>query len=383
MEVRELEQHIAALVSIEESASPFVSCYLDVERGVYRTVLDERVHLLRKTFPSVEKRRDFDSAILLIEAYLDRAINRETKGLALFARGGIQSFFLPLQFQVSVPNWIVANSLPNVYHLAEIKDTYHRYMVMLAAENSIRILAVNLGTVTQEVWDRRAEARRRDGRGWTREHYRSHLRERKKQFLHESIQVLERLMLAGGYKHLILAGNPRVTSGVRQAFSKQLTARLVDIVHASANDALTDVVRATLTSFVEQEEQESQAMVDRLLESVSTDGLAVVGARASINALRARQADVLILARDYSPDPGWVCPACQASEVDTAMPDRCPKCQRPGLTALDVKEELVRVAERNSCEVEVVNQSDALMRLGGVGCLLRYLAPGQYLPRAA
>ncbi|HBY63554.1 MAG TPA: hypothetical protein DEH78_27330 [Solibacterales bacterium] len=383
MELKELQRHITTLVTLEESEAPVVSCYLDLEAGGYRTVLGERVAVLRKALPATGKRQDFEAAIALIEEFLAQAVSRETKGLALFARGGPQPFFLPLQFRVPLPNWIAVNSLPNIYHLVELKDTYHRFVVMLAAADSIRILGVNLGAVTQQVWDRRPEVRRRVGRGWTKEHYQNHLRERTSQFLQEGTAVLERLMLTGGYRHLILAGNPGVTSRIRQGLPKQLAALLVDIVHASPNDELSDVVRATLLSFIEQEEEESVALADKLEEAIYTDRLAAAGTRASWEALRSRQADVLILAKAYSPDPGWICPACEAIEVEAPMPRTCPRCHESELQALDVKEEMVRVAELIGCGVEVVNHSDALIRLGGVGCLLRYRSPEQYRWKAA
>jgi len=383
MELKQLQHHITTLVTLAESEAPVVSCYLDLEGSGYRTVLSERAAILRKSFPATEKRQDFEAALARIEEHLDQAERRETKGLALFARGGSQPFFLPLPFGVPVPNWITVSSLPNIYHLVELKDTYHRYAVMLATADSIRILGVNLGEVTQQIWDRRPEIRRRVGRSWTKEHYQSHVLERTNQFLHEGIQVLDRLMLSGGYRHLILAGNPRVTSRIREALPKQLAAMLIDTVQASASDAVSDIVGATLLSFIEQEEQESLALADRLQEAIHTSGLAVAGTRPSWEALRARQADVLILAKSYSPDRGWVCPACEAMEVETATPDRCPRCGKPELLDLDVKEEMVRIAERTGCGVEVVNHSDSLLRLGGVGCLLRYLAPDHYERRAA
>jgi hypothetical protein len=383
MELTELQRHIAKLVTLEQSGAPVVSCYLDLESSDYRAVLDERTNLLRKTFEATKERQEFEAAVARIEEYLTERVSRSTKGLAVFARDGDQRFFLPLEFHVPVPNWIAVNSVPNIYHLVELKDTYHRYAVMLAAGDSIRILGVNLGAVTLEIWDRRPELRQRVGRSWTKEHYQSHARERTNRCLQEGIQVLERMMLAGGYKHLILAGDPRVTSRIRPALPKQLATMLVDVVHASANDAISDVVSATLLSFIEQEEQESLALVDRIRQAIYTDGLAVVGTRASWEALRASQADVLILARAYAPDAGWMCAACEAVEVDTVKPNKCPICREPEPLALDVKEAMVRLAEQIGCEVEVVNHSDWLMRLGGVGCLLRYLAPGQYHPRAA
>jgi len=37
------------------------------------------------------------------------------------------------------------NSPPDIYHLVEIKDTCHRYVVLTSAEERARILGVNLG----------------------------------------------------------------------------------------------------------------------------------------------------------------------------------------------------------------------------------------------
>jgi len=53
------------------------------------------------------------------------------------------------------------------------------------------------------------------------------------------------------------------------------------------------------------------------------------------------------------------------------------------LRQFDIKEEMVRLAEQAGCGVEVVEHSDALMQLGGVGCLLRYAAPENYREKAA
>ena len=39
---------------------------------------------------------------------------------------------------------------------------------------------------------------------------------------------------------------------------------------------------------------------------------------------------------------------------------------------LQMKGQMVKLAEQHRCEIETVHQSEALERLGGVGCLLRY-----------
>ena len=281
-----------------------------------------------------------------IEQFIDHDLLPDAKGVAIFARVGEGPFFLPLQFRVPLPNWIAASANPNIYHLIELKDTYHRYIVMISTEESARILEVNLGAVTEELWRERPELRRRVGREWTKEHYQNHRRERTNQFIKEKIKVLERLISADGHTHLILAGNPQLTARIRNALPKHLEEILIDTVVASPNDNISDVVAATLSQFIEQEEQESQAVVDTLYREIRTSGLAVVGPEASLEALQQGQADVLVLAQD--------------------MPD------------LTLREELVRLATQSQCQVEVVNFSPVLMEFGGVGCLLRYLVPEQH-----
>lgn len=66
-----------------------------------------------------------------------------------------------------------------------LEDTYHRYVVLLAARDWIRILEVNLGATTIQAWTEQPELRERVGREWTKAHYESHRRERTSRFLKE------------------------------------------------------------------------------------------------------------------------------------------------------------------------------------------------------
>jgi ribosomal protein L30E len=347
MELKNLQKHIHTLATLEETDSPVISCYLNWEVGAsgHRPVLKERGRILRQGL-SGQARQDFEEALDRIEAFITTELLPDAKGVAIFARGGAQPFFLPLQFRVPLPTWMAVNSTPNIYHLVELKDTYHRYVVMISTRESVRIVEVSLGAVTEELWRQRPELRKRVGREWTKEHYQSHRRERTSHFIKEQIKILEQLVEAGGHKHLVLAGNPHMTAQIWRALPKHLADRLIDTAVASSHNRISDVVRATLASFIEQEEQESLAIADELERESRTGGLAVVGSETSLEALKRGQADVLVLARDM-PDP-------------------------------EIREELVRLAAQNQCQVEVVSFGDFLMEFGGVGCLLRYLTPDQY-----
>ena len=103
-----------------------------------------------------------------------------------------------------------------------------------------------------------------------------------------------------------------------------------------------------------------------------SQNLAVAGSSATLDALRWGEVDTLVMVNDYQPDPGWTCTDCQAIGTEAPETSVCPKCGESTVRPLDVREALLRIAGQSECPVEVVEQSDALMSLGGVGCLLRY-----------
>lgn len=301
----------------------------------------------------------------------------------MFSRGGEKEFFLDLDFRVPLPTWVAIDTTPNIYHLVELKDTYDRYVVVLVNERNTRILEVHLGSVTEAAWAKRPDPRERGGRGLSRKHYQSHHREPNHEFTNEVVEFVDEVMSTGGYAHLILAGTPKMTALLRQALPKRLATKLIDIVPASVNDRTRDVVAATLESFVEEEQQESLAAVEKLQEEICSHGLAVAGSRASLHALRDRQVDMLVMATEYQPEPAWMCAACDMIGLQQPLPAKCPCCGSPRTHALDLKEELARLAELAGCGVEIVHDSDSLMRLGGVGCLLRFLSQETYCSAAA
>jgi rubrerythrin len=384
VDIQTLQNHVLTLAALEETDAPVVSCYLNLETGLTtaRHVLDERVRLLRKTLPLLQ-RQPFEQALSRIDSCLAAGFRADTLGSAVFSRGGGQHFFLDLRFRVPLPTWIAANSTPSIYHLVELKDTYHRYVVVLVNEHNTRIFEVHLGSITQALWAKRPELRERVGRGWTHEHYQSHRRERSLQYANEIARFLEGVMSKGGYGHLILAGAPKMTALLRQALPKRMASKLIDVVPASANDRTSDVVAATLARFIEEEQQESLAAVERLQKEICSHGLAVAGSRSSLQALKRRQVDLLVIAAEYVSEPAWICTGCDTAEVQQSRPAACPSCGCPRTRELDVKEELVRLAELAGCGVEIVHDSEILMRLGGVGCLLRFLSPNAYGRAAA
>ncbi len=373
MQLKDLKRTMRQLVTLEPTSDPVISCYINLERGAtaFRDPMDDRIRDLRRTL-SGRPRASFEGALGQIESFLATTILPDARGAAIFARGGESTFFVPLQFRVPLPDWFAVHSTPNVYHLVELKDTYHRYVVVLVTRAEARILEINLGAVTEQVWREAQDPAERIGDRMTREHYRHRRAAQTEQFLREKVKVVDRLISQGGHTHLILAGDPEMTQHLRSVLPKHLEAKVADTIATPRDSKEADVVLASIAAFVEHEEKESRAVVDRLCRELETGGLTITGEEKVLKALAWEQVDVLVLAKDYRPSAGWACPNCGVVVARTSAPKACADCGGSEVRATNLREEMARVAERNGCLVEVVAQSEQLMKLGGVGALLRY-----------
>lgn len=366
-----LKACIRTLITLPETDMPVLSCYLNA--GAHAALELERHRQVLRTSLSPGQRPSFDEAFERVQHYLASELRPSTKGIAVFARGGPDPCFLALQLQVPVTVRVSVDSTPMISELVQLKDTYHRYVVLIVTPERARILEVTLGSVTTDLWAVRSESAPRIGREWAHERYQNHRRNRADRFLSEKIDVLDQLMSKGGHSHLILAGDPALTARVRQALPARLAWKVIDIV-TMAEDADTEsVVATTLARFVAYEEKESIGAVGLLLRELRRDGLAVAGTRESIRALQHNQADMLIVARGYEAPPGWRCAECGLVELrDERIGGACSRCGVQRSAPVDLNEEMTRLAERYGVTYELVQHSERLMELGGVGCLLRY-----------
>jgi peptide subunit release factor 1 (eRF1) len=211
----------------------------------------------------------------------------------------------------------------------------------------------------------------------THKHYQNHRWDRGERFLKEKIGIIERVLAAGGRTHLILAGCPVMTARIAKCLPAHLRAMLMELPPPSSGEEAGDLLAATLSTYRTFEPPEPLDTVAELLTTIRNGGLGAAGTGAVLDALWHCQVDVLVMDRSYEPGQAWSCRHCGCAAATTSPPERCPGCDSSNLQSDDVKAIMVRLADEQSVEVEIVDDSDLLRRLGGVGCLLRYARPKQ------
>lgn len=346
-EMESLRHHIAELVNLPETESPIISAYLDVleDQSYLRAKLSQWASSARTT-QRPDQREAFDAARLDVEEAIRREWPDEIRSLAVFSRRGTNPFLLVLPFSVSMELFFAAASAPAIFPLVQLKDRFHRFVVVIITEQVSRIFEVTLGAVSEEILTRRPELSERLGREWGREHFHQKKRENDRRYISDQVTIITNLMAKRGLNHLILAGNSRSVGPLREALPKHIESRLVgEIIKPPIKGNTSTVLEEAIDKFIEAESAESHDTVTQLNEQIRRGGLAVVGVEHSRDAMVGGYAAQLIISEELN-------------ESD--------------------REDLTRLAAARNLDIEVCEGDELLALHGGVGCLLRYRPA--YLP---
>jgi len=344
MDRTRLRNHVRRLAMVPETSSPFVSCFVDL-REPREDLLRELTVRVREVAPALEPSAagDLQDAWRSVEDFLAGDVYPGAHGAALFARAGEDPFFLPLQFRVPLSTWLAVGAVPNIAPLMELKDTFHRIIVVLSTPVSGRVFEVVLGEETRLLWRSQPELRQRVGREWTREHYQNHRRDRGERALREKIEVIDRLVAAGGETHIVLVGPEHQTARVRRAMPDALGERVIGRATLAGTFDPQGVAADVVLDLADREAAARPDLAAVLRREVERGGLAELGLVATRRALERGQVDVLVL-----------------------DPDVAPARQR---------EHLVRLAVRTDARVDLLRDSALLRSAEGIGCLLRFRLP--------
>jgi len=69
---------------------------------------------------------------------------------------------------------------------------------------------------------------------------------------------------------------------------------------------------------------------------------------------------------------GRECNICMYTGVKRKEVEMCPQCGANDSRDFNLTEELILLGEQQGCSMEIVERSDVLNEVGGIGCLLRF-----------
>lgn len=386
------------LLALPPAQRPLVSVYLDLrpsatgQRDGHRQRegllwAERRLAHLERSFPARSPdRASFSADRERVLSYLHEKLRPDTRGLALFACGDLD-LFEALPVALPFENRLSAGPVPLLYPLVRVLENSRSFLIVQVDSSRARIHEVALGSVqavhtVENPLEKppEQEGHHRSGGflvgrsggafGATELVFQRYMHEQVRHHLKEVAQV----MAEHPADLAVLAGDSRVVAELRGLLSPTLGERVLEPAGLDLKVPDHVMLRRALDLVEKHSAEQAGRKVGQAVDDYLSGGLATLRLGPTLEALHGSRVDDLLLAEDFA-GSGWGCLACGAllDLLDNAQ--RCLWCEGEVEPLEDLREALVRRAEATGARVTIVPAGTDLDRHGGVGAVLRYLAP--------
>jgi peptide subunit release factor 1 (eRF1) len=364
------------LAALEPSPFPVISLYLsltpnDVGRETWdqfvRKVFNERGRALQVDSP---ERGSFEKDAERIREYLDKPRDASCQGLAIFACSGSELFET---IELETPfddHWMFVGSVPHLYPLAKLVDTYTRYAAVSLDTNTARIQVVGLAATEREEKIVSDKTRRSSKGGWSQARYQRRADNVHMHHMKEVVDALDKIVREEGINQIVISADENVVSKLREQMPAHLTEKIVDTVPLHRHESGQQTIDTTFEAIRIKDEETDAEKVQELFDEWNSGGLGVVGPEATLSAFQLGQVEELIITASVDTlKPVQKLPDDAATEMqaETSAPQGAVDEARLKLSA-----ELIKRAQQTAARIRFIEDATLLAEVGGVGALLRF-----------
>jgi peptide subunit release factor 1 (eRF1) len=372
-----LSQRMAKLAALEPSPFPVLSLYLNLLPN--ETGREDYEQFIRKVFAErgrayreeSAERQSLEQDAEKIRAFLENDKQASWNGLAIFACAGADLFeAIPLDAAIE-EHWLFIGSVPHLYPLAKVIDTFPRYAAVLLDTNKARILVYSVDGRQRDERVVNEKTRRSSQGGWSQARYQRRAENVHLHHIKEVVDTLDRVVRAERIQQIVVSGDEVAVPLLKEQLPQQLAEKLVDVVRMERNAGEPDIFDRTYLAVREKDAETDVETVQELMDEWRSGGLGVAGPKATLRAFQMGQVDELIITG--SPDalkPVQKLPEDAAPgpvQAESSSPQPTPDEQR-----LKLAGELIARAQQTSARVRFIEDPALLADIGGVGALLRF-----------
>jgi peptide subunit release factor 1 (eRF1) len=359
----QLTAQIDRLAAFDSGPFPVLSLYLNMQPDQHgrdnfdaflRKELAERVRTYGTEGP---EQQSLERDAQRIREYVS-SVDASANGLAIFACSAADMFeAVPLATPIDEHRLYISGE-PHLYPLARLADDYPRYAVLVADTHRARIFVVAANSVQTRETVENTKTRGHKMGGWSQARYQRRVQNERAHHAREVVDALNRIVRDENIASVIIAGDEVVVPLLRAEFPKELADRVVDVVALDIRAPEHEVIEMTRDVMVQKDAANDRERVDALFDAYRSNGLGVVGPKATQMALELGQVDELLITG--TPDT-----------LDTGSAnDTVESGERTAEERL--ADELVTKARQTAASIVVVQDASLLASVGGVGALLRF-----------
>jgi peptide subunit release factor 1 (eRF1) len=365
------------LAALEPSPFPFISLYLSLapnERGredhhqFVRKVFNDRAKWFHEESP---ERNSFDQDVERIRQYLESQVDKTWNGLAIFASSGSEFFdAIPLDAPLDHHELFIG-SVPHLYPLAKVIDTFPRYAAVALDTNKARIVVFSLGAPERDQNIKNVKTRRNSQGGWSQARYQRRAENLHLHHIKEVVETLDRIVREESISHIVVEAEEVALPIFKEQLPKHLAEKIVDVLTFQREGDDSNLLARTLAALRVKDAETDAEKVEELMNAWQSGGLGVAGPEATLSALQLGQVDELIIAAS----PEQLKPV-QKLPDDAAPGEVQADTSAPQGTAdeklLKLSDELVTRAKQTAARIRFIEDENLLAGIGGVGALLRF-----------
>ncbi len=374
-----LQDTISRLAHMPPSPNPVVSLFVNTRpetsgRPHFMAYVKKAFSDRIRSFPErSEARARLEADRDRVEELLERDLEPAGRSMAIYASGADGLWESHVFGALFDEDRLVVGPVPHLYPLVKLADQAPLYAVCVVDVNHSRIVTCGLGEVlTERDFENPEPIDRTRVAGWAEIRYQARIDDHIRRNAREVAERLADLVQRNGQiGFVILAGDEPFLSDVRNVLPPAVVEKVVDVERIPMEVGAQEILRRTVQVVRDVEARQSRELAATVIDRFRSGGLAVAGLEPTIEALNQGQIDVLLLAESFEDGAGWQCAECRVLGI-TPVPKACPFCQAPVPETVDLREAMVRRAERIGRHVEIVEAHAELEALDGVGALLRF-----------
>jgi peptide subunit release factor 1 (eRF1) len=365
------------LAALEPSPFPFISLYLSLTPN--QNGREDHHQFVRKVFSDRSKgfaeespeRQSFEKDAERIRQYLESEVGPSSHGLAIFASSGSE-FFEAIPLEAPFENHeLFIGSVPHLYPLAKLIDTYPRYAAVTLDTNKARILVFGLAATERDEKVQNEKTRRSQKGGWSQARYQRRADDMHLHHMKEVVDTLDKIVREEKINQIVIAADENVLPKLKDQMPKHLAEMIVDTVTLQRYGAAGDAMLETTFDAIRAKDEETDAeKVQELMDEWQGSGLGVTGPEATLRAFELGQVEELIITGSVEtlkpvqklPEDAATEMTAETSAANTSIDE----------ARLKLSAELIKRAQQTAARIRFIEDATLLEEVGGVGALLRF-----------
>lgn len=352
------------------ATSPVLSVYLNTDPSAGNA--DAYRLRLRNMMKEVNLPQDIEA----IERYFKTEYNWSGRGVAVFSCAP-QGFFRAYPLAVPVRDMIAAGDRPAIKPLADLRDSFGGYGVVLVDKQGARVFSFHLGQLTeQEGVLGEAVKHTKQGGASTRPgsrggvagqtHYVEEVIERN---MKAAVDFAVRFFEINHVRRVLIGGTDENVALFKSLLPKAWQSLVVGTFPMSMTASHIDVLGKALQAGRDAETLRIDRLVERVISGASQGGSGVVGLADTLSSLNDGRVQTLVVLDGFE-TPVYRCVSCGRMTHEKRL--TCAVCEGQIEMFPDGVELATSVALRTGGDVQTVCESPALLEAGSIGATLRY-----------